>query len=358
MQTQTVSLPHQILKGSHCLDNVFSSLSDSLQRVFIVAGKTALSVTLPTLQRVKGSRELTDSWYGGEVTEVNMKRLSEQAKRAGADVIFAIGGGKAIDMGKWVADDLQLPVVTIPTIAATCAASSTVTVMYDESGHYMGMKQLAKAPLALVIDADILAHAPPRWLSAGLGDTLAKLYEFRAIADNLPKCSFNYSAYSNGRLCYDLIRDYGEQAMQDNAKQQASDALEGAADAIVLFAGFTSIMGVGDHVAASHALFDGFTTNPKTRDFGHGLLVGFGNLVLQVLEGRTDAEILAEIDLAKRCGIPVTLADIAELTETELFDIATASVNTSDMGNMPRTISAQELVDAIHYVSALSGQLG
>ncbi len=37
----------------------------------------------------------------------------------------------------------------------------------------------------VIIDTEIIAAAPLRWLAAGLGDTLAKWYEFRAISAGL-----------------------------------------------------------------------------------------------------------------------------------------------------------------------------
>ncbi len=190
-----------------------------------------------------------------------------------------------------------------------------------------------------------------------LGDSLAKWYEFRAIASALPKCSFNAAAHANGKLCYELITDYGRQAIIDNQHGTSSEALEYVMDAIFLFAGLTSIMGVGNHVGAAHALFEGFTRVDKTRAFGHGLLVGFGNLVLLALEGRSDAEIGAAMSLARQCGIPTAIGDIAELTEQELNQIASVAVDTDDMRNMPQAVSAQDLLSAIRYVSALASSL-
>ncbi len=352
----SVSMPQKILKGDGCTRHIMSELGENHERIFVIGGYKALEVALPALTESanSASKELVSSWFGGEVTEQNFSRLVQEAKDFKADTIIAVGGGKAIDMGKWVADELSVPVVTLPTIAATCSAVSTVTIIYDEQGHYVTMHHLNQGPSMVVLDTDIIAKAPVRWLAAGLGDTLAKLYEFRAISASLPKCSFNSSAYVNGKLCYDLIEEYGEQAIIDNEKQTSSEAIEYVMDAIFLFAGFTSIMGIGDHVGASHALFEGFTINDKTRAYGHGLLVGFGNLVLLELEGRNQQEIIEAIQLAKRCRVPVSIDQIADLTEQELADIAKMAVSTSDMSNMPQKVTQSSLLAAIHKVSELS----
>ena len=135
---------------------------------------------------------------------------------------------------------------------------------------------------------------------------------------------------------------------------EGGSALEQVMDAIFSYAGFTSIMGIGDHVAGAHALFDGFTVLEKTREFGHGLLVGYGNLCLLALEERSDAEILTAIQLARQCGVPVSLKEISELNEYEIAQIIETAIQTPDMQNMPFNVSATMLRDAIHRVDRLA----
>lgn len=355
--------PSQILRGKGALNDFLPAVATKGHRLFVIGGERALASVMPKLdlclaQNIEHNFVVQTQWFGGETSQTNIDRLVKLAKEFKADVIIGVGGGKAIDTGKAVGESLGLPVATIPTIAATCASNSSVSVVYHDNGHYDYIYKLENAPAFVVLDSALIAEAPLRWLAAGLGDTLAKWYEFRAIAEKAPQCALNMSAFSNGRLCYDVINRYGEEAVAEVARKEAGFALEQVMDAIFIFAALTSTMGVGDHVAAAHAIYDGFTVIDKTREFGHGLLVGFGNLCLLSLEGRPDAEIIEAIQLAKRCAVPVSLNEIAaDLTEEELFLVAQAAVATSDMDNMPVKVSIEQTIAAMHHVSALSATL-
>lgn len=357
-----LSFPAHILRGIDALSRLGHTLDASMDQLFVIGGKTALAVTMPRLQHQmqtkaewKNRQIVQEAWYGGEVSQQHIDALVAQVTASSANVIVAVGGGKALDISKVVAQICHLPVVMIPTIAATCAAVSTVSVLYDESGHYIGLFKLDKAPDIVVLEPVLIATAPVRWLSAGLGDTLAKLYEYRVISGGEPDYSLNMAAFAQGKLCYQLIERFGGAACGEVMRGKAGSALEQVMDAIFIYAGFTSIMGVGDHVAAAHALFDGFTVLEKTREYGHGLLVGYGNLCLLALENCSDAEILTAIQLAKQCGVPVSLNEIASLNEEEIAEIIETAIHTPDMANMPFPVTALMMREAMSRVDRLAG---
>ena len=60
-------------------------------------------------------------FYDQTASHEDMERLAAQARHLEADVIIGIGGGKVMDTTKGVADRLNVEVVLIPTLVATCA---------------------------------------------------------------------------------------------------------------------------------------------------------------------------------------------------------------------------------------------
>ena len=127
-------------------------------------------------------------------------------------------------------------------------------------------------------------------------------------------------------------------------------------------AGFGAAAPQGQGVAAFH-LHDahlglvqavGGQRGAGFHDMGHGRTVGYGNLCLLALEGRSDEEIKEAIAIAKACGVPVTSRQIAQTTAAELEAVAAKAVSLPDMKNMPVTVTTEIMLQAIARVDALS----
>jgi glycerol dehydrogenase-like iron-containing ADH family enzyme len=194
-------------------------------------------------------------------------------------------------------------------------------------------------------------------LCAGIGDTLAKMYELRAASLRFPPTSITISAVSNGQICYDIIKRFGSAARKSVENRNHSSELDSTVDAIILFAGLSSVFG-GEKLrnAAAHAIYNGLTKIPAAHKIAHGLIVGYGNLCLLALEGRSDEEIMEEIKLADSCAIPTTLQQIVNLSESELQLVAQASSRATAMACMPFAVNAEMVIDAMRRVDRLTAQ--
>lgn len=358
MRIDQVPFPEKIIRGNGAIKAIGEASALLGKKAFVMGGMTALSKTqeqiLNSLKEV-GISVTSFEWFGGECSRENVKKLKEKVRAQGADFIIAVGGGKAMDTGKLTAYECKLSLVTVPTIAATCAAIASMSVVYNEEGEFIEVFQLGKAPEAIVIDTDIILKAPIRWLAAGLGDTLAKWYEYRVSIVKAPKNGLTLGALANGKLCYDLIEQFGGKAIESARKGEFNEAVDSVVDAIILYAGTASLLGgTTVEAAAAHAFYNGLTTIPATHAAGHGLTVGYGNLILLALENRSDGELKEAIDLAKRCVIPTTLREIAELSNEEKEVVAEAVLANPDMGNMPFPVTKEMLFAAIERVDGFS----
>ncbi|BBP86774.1 hypothetical protein BsIDN1_03920 [Bacillus safensis] len=102
-------------------------------------------------------------------------------------MIIGIGGGTILDTAKSVADVLQIEVIMVPTIPGTCAASTPLSVIYDDKGNFMRVDYHKRSSYLTLIDHTFLLSSPLSYLQSGIGDTLAKWYEAEAIIRNTKK---------------------------------------------------------------------------------------------------------------------------------------------------------------------------
>lgn len=148
-------------------------------RPLLVYGQKALHATEGRLmQRLSNGGEQPILWLNkGFCTRAQVTEAAYVAEVNNCDYVLAIGGGKSMDLGKAIAAYLGLRVVTIPTIAATCAAVTPFSVMYDEFGRPDG-ELFFDSPVDLcVVDMKVIRKAPKRTLHAGIVDSMAKLPE-------------------------------------------------------------------------------------------------------------------------------------------------------------------------------------
>ena len=126
MSDYSVSLASYTI-GADAYDKLAAHCLTCGKKALVVGGKTALEKALPKIQAALAGTgvELADPlWYGGECTYENIDLVAAAAGQCGADMILGVGGGKALDTAKGAALRAGVPVFCLPTIAATCAATS------------------------------------------------------------------------------------------------------------------------------------------------------------------------------------------------------------------------------------------
>ncbi len=90
----------------------------------------------------------------------------------GVPAVAGVGGGMAIDAGKYVAWRLGVPCISVPTAVSTTAfANSMVALRRDAQVVYVGEDEIRTA--LLVIDFGLIGAAPRQLNVAGVADLLA-----------------------------------------------------------------------------------------------------------------------------------------------------------------------------------------
>ena len=99
-------------------------------------------------------------------------KLSEDLKKKNYDAVVGVGGGRVIDVCKYAATKLEIPMISVATNLAHDGIASPVSILEDKGGRgSFGVN----APLAVVVDLDAIKLAPNRFIKAGIGDVLSNL---------------------------------------------------------------------------------------------------------------------------------------------------------------------------------------
>ena len=122
--------------------------------------------------------------FGGECSleEIDAHVAALSGERV--DCVIAAGGGKCIDAGKAIAFRLGTATAVVPTLASNDAPCSALSVLYSPEGVSTGAEFYPDSPALVVVDTDVVAAAPERYLVAGMGDAMATWYEARACLAN------------------------------------------------------------------------------------------------------------------------------------------------------------------------------
>ncbi len=257
--------------------------------------------------------------FSGYPSQTQFDSYAEKAKSANSDVIIGIGGGRVLDTAKATADILGLPAITVPTVAATCAAWAAVTIQYDDEGGYVRSRLNKNSAQLVIADPKVIFTAPERYLFSGVVDTFAKFYEIRPTTEFFPEDVPSAIALKASKIAFENLERDTFKAIFDSKKGVYGEVAKNVIDAIIYLAGFAgSFRGEHGHYSFAHPFYHTSTRLHHSNIKLHGEKVAFGIVTQLILEGKSDSEVLDAIKIFSRYENAHTLEDFALTTEKDL----------------------------------------
>ena len=321
--------PGRYIQGAGAMNEIGSYAANMGSKALVTGGKRALAFCGATIQTSLEENKIGcyQEQFKGECCDNEINRLVEIAKTKGADLIIAAGGGKVIDTGKAVAYEMKIPVIICPTIAATDAPCSALAVVYTEEGVFERYLVLPTNPQIVLVDTNIVAQAPVRYLVSGMGDALATFWEADTCAKSCKPNALTgatpptLSALALARLCYDTLLEHGVSAKLAVERKVVTPSVEAIVEANTLLSGIGFESG---GLAGAHAVHNGLTVLEKTHGKLHGEKVAFGTLTQLVLEGRPSSDVEEVLNFCRSVGLPVCFDDLGveKPTQEEIRQVA------------------------------------
>jgi glycerol-1-phosphate dehydrogenase [NAD(P)+] len=236
--------------------------------------------------------------------------LGSRARRAGADAVVAIGGGRCLDVAKLAAARSGLPLIAVPTQLSHDGICSPVAVVPGDDGRAESLGAIA--PRAVFVSVPTLVGSPDASAAAGLGDLMANPLALRdwSLAAGRGLEELDQRAWDLSVQSYELVEQDLEGA-GFSAKDPAF--LKRLADALVLsgmamICSGTSRPASGGEHEISHAIDELFGGRAL-----HGAQVAFGCVVSLALYGDDPEPFRKKL---QRLGLPAHPGELG-LTEDE-----------------------------------------
>jgi glycerol-1-phosphate dehydrogenase [NAD(P)+] len=166
-----VSLPILVRVEDSLLDKVSELLRESnllFTRPLVILMKEVGSMADRVSSGFKEPRvhDIEDNSYP------QVEAVEEAVDEIRPDVLIGVGGGRAIDVAKFVGARRILPVVSVPTSLSNDGISSPVAVIrFRKETRSVGVN----TPTAVLVDLEAITTAPVRNLKAGVGDLLSNI---------------------------------------------------------------------------------------------------------------------------------------------------------------------------------------
>lgn len=273
--------------------------------------------------------------------------------------VAGIGGGKALDAAKAVALKLNLPVVTVPTIASNDSPTSATVAMYDAHHTMIAVDRLPANPVAVIVDSALIAAAPARFLRAGIGDAISKKFEAEGCLAGSGMTPFGtrpgLTAIAIADACYQTLRRHAVPALAAIDAGRITPDVEATIEATLLMSGLGFENG---GLSLAHSLTRGLVRVRGTREAIHGAQIAWAALVQLAAENRPDEEILDLADFLRQVGLPVNLHDLGlpDAAKEDLESLAHWTMTAPHLANMPVPVTKSSILSAVARLEVLTGR--
>lgn len=193
---------------------------------------------------------------------------------AGVDTVVGLGGGRAIDVAKYVAMLAGVPFIAVPTSLSNdgfCSPQSSLVV----EGKRRSLE--ARIPAGVVVDTDVCRTAPESLWASGVGDLAAKLTATR---------DWKLAFHRRGTPVNDfslLISDASVRQFLAHPKRDL-EGLRQLATALMLNGIAMSIAGSSRPASGSEHLISHALDQVSARPRLHGLQVGVASFLVTMLQ--------------------------------------------------------------------------
>ncbi len=294
-----MELPTKVLIGEGVISKLGEFIKESAGngKVVIASGAT---VTPKVRRAVESALPSEPVWVEVETADTsNVERVMLAA--SGSGCIVGVGGGKSVDVGKLAAFKLGLPFFSVPTSASHDGISSPFASLKGLDRPYSVM---AKPPVGILADIEVIASAPKRLLASGCGDLVSKLTAVKDWELAHRVTGEYYGSYSAS------LALMSANAVLDRSKTLGrfdKESVRELVEALISTGVAAGIAGSSRPCSGSEHLFSHYLDMVAPEAGLHGEKCGMGTIMMAKLHGLDWRRVRSAL---KNVGAPVTASQI------------------------------------------------
>lgn len=294
-----MELPTKVLIGDGVLSKLGEFVEDSAgsRKVLVASGSNVQSKVRDAVDSAIGPRAV---WVDVVAADMdNVQRV--MGKSSGSGCIIGVGGGKSVDVGKLAAFRLHLPFYSVPTSASHDGISSPFASLKGLDRPYSVM---AKPPLGILADIDVIASAPRRLLASGCGDLVSKLTAVKdwQLAHRITGEYYGGYSASLAMMSASVVLD-GSRKIGKFGRESVRDLVE----ALISSGVAAGIAGSSRPCSGSEHLFSHYLDILSPDRGLHGEKCGIGTIMMAKLHRLDWRKVRSAL---KNVGAPVSAAEI------------------------------------------------
>ena len=294
-----MELPTKILIGDHVIGRLGDFLRESAEgkKVVISSGSNVTSKVRGAVDSALGHAPV---WV--EVSAADMENVNAvMSAAAGAGCIVGVGGGKSVDVGKLAAFKLHLPFYSVPTSASHDGISSPFASLRGLDRPY---SVVAKPPVGILADIDVISSAPRRLLASGCGDLVSKLTAVKdwQLAHRVTGEYYGGYSASLALMSAGVVLEHSRKIGRFD-----KDSIRELVEALISTGVAAGIAGSSRPCSGSEHLFSHYLDMVAPESGLHGEKCGLGTIMMAKLHGIDWRKVRSAL---KSVGAPVEASQI------------------------------------------------
>lgn len=297
-----ITLPLKVIVGYGVVEKVSEIIPPSVRKVGIITGELTYELSGKRVEEALASERKVVVWKAPNAMVDTAEEIARRAREERVEAVVGVGGGKAIDVAKYVAKESGSLMISVPTTPSHDGIASPFASL---KGTGRPTSIYTKTPYGVIADVEIIAKAPRRLIMAGFGDLAGKLVAVKdwALAHRLRGEYYGEYAAQLALMSAKHVLRYHELI--------ASGSVEGVrilVEALVSSGVAMCIAGSSRPASGSEHLFSHALDIVAPGRALHGEQVALGAIMMLYLHGDSSWRKVRRI--LRKVGLPTTAQEI------------------------------------------------